>query len=51
LAERIVSPNKFEGLVPGLDGFLELGVFEGRENLLKFRAWCIPQIFEVVTRK
>jgi len=41
LAERIVSPNKFEGLVPVLDGLLELGVFEGSQNLLKFWAWCI----------
>lgn len=41
LTERIVSPNKFEGLVPGLDGLLELGVFEGGQNLLKFWPWCI----------
>jgi hypothetical protein len=41
LTERIVPPNKFEGLVPGLDGLLELGIFEGGENLLKFWAWCI----------
>jgi hypothetical protein len=31
LPERIVSPNKFEGLVPGLDGLLELGVFDGKD--------------------
>jgi hypothetical protein len=41
LTERIVSPNKFEGLVPGQDGLLELGVFEGGQNLLKFWPWCI----------
>ena len=41
LTERIVSPNKFEGLFPGLDGLLELGVFEGGQHLLKFWAWCI----------
>jgi hypothetical protein len=51
LTERIVAPNKFEGLVSGLDGLLELGVFEGGQNHLKFWAWCIAQIFEVVTRK
>jgi len=41
LTERIVAPNKFEGLFPGLDGLLELGVFEGSQNLLKFWSWCI----------
>jgi hypothetical protein len=41
LTERIASPNKFEGLVPGQDGLLELGVFEGGQNLLKFWPWCI----------
>jgi len=51
MTERIVTPNKFEGLFAGLNGLLKLGVFEGGENLLKFWAWCIAQIFEVVTRK
>ena len=46
-----MSPDELEGLVSGLDGLLELGVFEGGQNLLKFRPWCIPQIFEVVTRE
>ena len=41
MSEWKVTPNEFEGLLPGLDGFLELGVFEGGENLLKFWAWCI----------
>jgi hypothetical protein len=41
LPEGIVSPDKFEGLVSSLDGFLELGVFEGSQNLLKFWPWCI----------
>src|ERR1700721_1138030 len=41
LPERVMSPNKFEGLVPGLDCLLELGVFEGGQNLLKFWARCI----------
>jgi len=41
LPERIVSPNKFEGLLPVLDGLLELGVFEVGQHLLKFWTWCI----------